>query len=84
MIFIFFKILPPDALFLTGRSLLDFALSIGRQMHIEDVGGGALADIASVRLAASAPGSHRLASRLCHDHPVADPAARGKPVVAYA
>ena len=42
-------------------------------MHIEDVGGSALADTAAIHLAASTPDANRLASWLCHDHLAIDP-----------
>ncbi|MEM9130671.1 MAG: mandelate racemase, partial [Pseudomonadota bacterium] len=43
------------------------------QMHIEDVGGSALADTAAIHLAASTPDANRLASWLCHYHLSHDP-----------
>ena len=42
-------------------------------MHIEDVGGTALADTAAIHLAASTPDANRLASWLCHYHLAVDP-----------
>ena len=56
-----------------ARQIRDFGLSVGWQMHIEDVGGSALADTAAIHLAASTPEAHRLASWLCHYHLAADP-----------
>ena len=51
----------------------DFGLSVGWQMHIEDLGGSALADTAAIHLAASTPEENRLASWLCHYHLAVDP-----------
>jgi L-alanine-DL-glutamate epimerase-like enolase superfamily enzyme len=42
-------------------------------MHIEDLGGSALADTAAIHLAASTPDANRLASWLCHYHLSVDP-----------
>ncbi|WP_299849782.1 mandelate racemase/muconate lactonizing enzyme family protein [uncultured Roseovarius sp.] len=56
-----------------ARQIRDFGLSIGWQMHIEDVGGSALADTAAIHLAAATPEAYRLASWLCHDHLAVDP-----------
>jgi L-alanine-DL-glutamate epimerase-like enolase superfamily enzyme len=42
-------------------------------MHVEDVGGTALADTAAIHLAASTPDANRLASWLCHYHLAVDP-----------
>lgn len=56
-----------------ARQIRDFGVSVGWQMHIEDVGGSALADTAAIHLAASTPDANRLASWLCHDHLSADP-----------
>ncbi|WP_282608550.1 mandelate racemase/muconate lactonizing enzyme family protein [Pelagibius sp. Alg239-R121] len=56
-----------------ARQIRDFGISVGWQMHIEDVGGSALADTAALHLAASTPDEHRLASWLCHDHLAVDP-----------
>lgn len=56
-----------------ARWIRDFGLSVGWQMHIEDVGGSALADTAALHLAASTPDENRLASWLCHDHLATDP-----------
>jgi L-alanine-DL-glutamate epimerase-like enolase superfamily enzyme len=51
----------------------DFGVSVGWQMHIEDLGGSALADTAAIHLAASCPEANRLASWLCHYHLSVDP-----------
>lgn len=51
----------------------DFGVSVGWQMHIEDLGGSALADTAAIHLAASTPEANRLASWLCHYHLAVDP-----------
>lgn len=56
-----------------ARQIRDFGLSVGWQMHIEDVGGSAFADTAAIHLASSTPTAHRLASWLCHDHLAVDP-----------
>ena len=56
-----------------ARQIRDFGVSVGWQMHIEDVGGTALADTASIHLAASTPEANRLASWLCHYHLSVDP-----------
>ena len=56
-----------------ARRIRDFCLDVGWQMHIEDVGGTALADTAAIHLAASTPQSHRLASWLSHAHLADDP-----------
>ncbi|MES0056662.1 MULTISPECIES: mandelate racemase/muconate lactonizing enzyme family protein [unclassified Mesorhizobium] len=56
-----------------ARQLRDFGLSVGWQMHIEDVGGSALADTAAVHLASSTPAANRLASWLCQHHLAVDP-----------
>ncbi len=56
-----------------ARQIRDFGVSVGWQMHIEDVGGTALADTAAFHLAASTPESNRLASWLAHDHLAEDP-----------
>ncbi|MEM6305703.1 MAG: mandelate racemase/muconate lactonizing enzyme family protein [Pseudomonadota bacterium] len=59
---------------ITGaRAARDFGVSVGWQMHIEDVGGTALADTAALHLAASTPAANRLASWLAHDHLRVDP-----------
>lgn len=42
-------------------------------MHIEDLGGSALADTAAIHLAASTPDENRLASWLSHAHLAIDP-----------
>lgn len=51
----------------------DFGVSVGWQMHIEDLGGSALADTAAIHLASATPEANRLASWLCHDHLSVDP-----------
>lgn len=56
-----------------ARQIVDFGVSVGWAMHIEDVGGSALADTAAVHLASATPKANRLASWLCHDHLAADP-----------
>ena len=56
-----------------ARQIRDFGVSVGWQMHIEDVGGSALADTAAIHLASSTPEANRLASWLCHYHLRFDP-----------
>ena len=56
-----------------AKQIRDFGVSIGWQMHIEDLGGSALADTAAIHLAASTPEANRLASWLCHYHLSVDP-----------
>ena len=56
-----------------ARQIRDFGVSVGWQMHIEDVGGTALADTAALHLAASTPEANRLASWLGHAHLADDP-----------
>lgn len=51
----------------------DFAFRVGWQMHIEDLGGSALADTAAIHLASSTPKEFRMASWLCHYHLAVDP-----------
>lgn len=51
-----------------ARQVRDFGVSVGWQMHIEDVGGSVIADTAALHLAASTAEMNRLASWLCHDH----------------
>ncbi|MEM1163947.1 MAG: mandelate racemase/muconate lactonizing enzyme family protein [Pseudomonadota bacterium] len=58
-----------------ARQIRDFGLSVGWQMHIEDVGGTALADTAAIHLASSTLDTHRMASWLCYDHLAVDPVA---------
>ena len=58
-----------------ARQIRDFGVSVGWQMHIEDVGGTALADTAAIHLAAATPAANRLASWLCHYHLAVDPMA---------
>ena len=55
------------------RQVRDLGVALGWQMHIEDVGGSALADTAAIHLAASTPDANRLASWLCHYHLAVDP-----------
>jgi len=55
-----------------SRQVRDFGVSVGWQMHVEDVGGTILADTAALHLALSTPESNRLASWLCHEHLVDD------------
>lgn len=59
-----------------ARQIRDLGVAVGWRMHIEDVGGTALADTASIHLAASTPDENRLASWLCHDHLATDPVPR--------
>ena len=56
-----------------ARQIRDFGVAVGWQMHIEDVGGSALADTAAIHLASATPAANRLASWLCHDHLAVDP-----------
>ena len=56
-----------------ARQVRDFGVAVGWQMHLEDVGGSALADTAALHLAASTPAPNRLASWLSHDHLSVDP-----------
>ncbi len=56
-----------------ARQIRDFGISVGWSMHIEDVGGSAMADTAALHLAASTPEQNRLASWLCHEHLTVDP-----------
>ena len=56
-----------------ARQVRDLGVALGWQMHIEDVGGSALADTAAIHLAASTPNANRLASWLCHYHLSSDP-----------
>ncbi len=58
-----------------ARRIRDLGVSVGWQMHIEDVGGSALADTAAMHLASSTPDANRLASWLCHYHLSVDPVA---------
>ena len=58
-----------------AKQIRDFGVSIGWQMHIEDLGGSALADTAAIHLASSTPQENRLASWLCHYHLDNDPGA---------
>lgn len=56
-----------------AKQVRDFGVSVGWSMHIEDVGGSALADTVAIHLAASTPDENRLASWLCHYHLSVDP-----------
>lgn len=56
-----------------ARQIRDFGVSVGWQMHIEDVGGSALTDTAAIHLASATPAENRLASWLCHYHLSVDP-----------
>lgn len=56
-----------------AKQIRDLGVSLGWQMHIEDLGGSALADTAAIHLAASTPQANRLASWLCHYHLAVDP-----------
>jgi len=56
-----------------ARQIRDFGVSVGWQMHIEDLGGSALADTAAIHLASSTPRENRLASWLSHHHLATDP-----------
>lgn len=56
-----------------ARQIRDFGVSVGWEMHIEDLGGSALADTAAIHLASSTPETNRLASWLCHYHLAVDP-----------
>ncbi len=58
-----------------ARKIRDFGLSVGWQMHIEDVGGSALADTAALHLASATPAEQRLDSWLGHAHLASDPVA---------
>ena len=56
-----------------ARQVRDFGVAVGWRMHVEDVGGSALADTAAIHLASSTLPDNRLASWLCHYHLDADP-----------
>ncbi|WP_095081530.1 mandelate racemase/muconate lactonizing enzyme family protein [Mesorhizobium sophorae] len=56
-----------------AKQIRDFGVSVGWQMHLEDLGGSALADTAAIHLASSTPKENRLASWLCHHHLAVDP-----------
>ena len=56
-----------------AKQIRDLGVALGWRMHIEDVGGSALADTAAIHLASSTPQTHRLASWLCHPHLAIDP-----------
>ena len=51
-----------------AREVRDLGVKLGRQMLFEYVGGSALADTATIHLAASNQDANRLASWLCHHH----------------
>ncbi|MEM7083827.1 MAG: mandelate racemase/muconate lactonizing enzyme family protein [Pseudomonadota bacterium] len=51
-----------------ARQVRDFGVSVGWQMHVEDLGGTVLADTAAMHLAWSTPAPNRLASWLSHAH----------------
>jgi L-alanine-DL-glutamate epimerase-like enolase superfamily enzyme len=57
------------------KQIIDFGIAVGWRMHIEDVGGSALADTAAIHLASATPIENRLASWLSHEHLVVDPVA---------
>ena len=56
-----------------ARQVRDLGVERGWQMHVEDVGGSALADTATIPLAASTPDANRPASWLCHHHLSSNP-----------
>ena len=56
-----------------ARRVRDFSAAVGWRMHIEDVGGSALADTAAIHLAASTPKAVLMDSWLCHYHLAVDP-----------
>ena len=56
-----------------AKQIRDFGVSVGWQMHIEDLGGSAMADTAAIHLASATPQANRLASWLCHAHLSLDP-----------
>lgn len=56
-----------------AKKIRDLSVSIGWRMHIEDVGGSALADTAAIHLASATPEQFRLDSWLCHYHLEIDP-----------
>ncbi|MCY4541267.1 MAG: mandelate racemase/muconate lactonizing enzyme family protein [Rhodobacteraceae bacterium] len=56
-----------------ARRIRDLCMEVGWQMHIEDVGGSALADTAAIHLAAATSPHFRLASWLGNDHLNVDP-----------
>ena len=56
-----------------AKQIRDLGVGVGWAMHIEDVGGSALADTAAIHLAAATPKANRLATWLCHDHLALDP-----------
>ena len=56
-----------------ARRIRDLAVDVGWRMHIEDVGGSALADTAAIHLAASTPQPYRMASWPADAHLACDP-----------
>ncbi len=56
-----------------ARRVRDLAVEAGWRMHIEDVGGTALADTAAIHLAAATPPAWRMASWIAHAHLAHDP-----------
>jgi L-alanine-DL-glutamate epimerase-like enolase superfamily enzyme len=56
-----------------ARRIRDLGIALGWRMHVEDLGGSALADTAAIHLASSTPTENRLASWLCHCHLAIDP-----------
>lgn len=56
-----------------AKKIIDFAMSVGWRLHIEDVGGTALADTAAIHLASATPEPFRMASWLAHAHLADDP-----------
>jgi L-alanine-DL-glutamate epimerase-like enolase superfamily enzyme len=58
----------------SGSDLLDFGVSVGWRMHLEDVGGTVVADTAALHLALPTAEHNRLASGLCQPRLMDDPA----------
>lgn len=56
-----------------AMQIRDFCVSVGWQMHIEDLGGSALADTAAIHLASSTQEEYRLASWVSQYHLAIDP-----------
>ena len=56
-----------------ARRIRDLAVDVGWRMHIEDVGGSALADTAAIHLATSTPQPYLMASWPAHAHLACDP-----------
>lgn len=50
-----------------ARQIRDFGVSVGWRMHIEDLGGCGLADMAAIHLASATPEANRLASWIGDD-----------------